>query len=181
VIFRDTNLSGATVIELEPFVDDRGFFARSYADDEFGPHGLPTRWPQSNLSRNNRRHTLRGMHYNAAPHREGKLVRCVRGAIWDAIVDLRVGSLTRFKWFGVELTAEAGNALFVPEGFAHGFVTLTDDADVLYQMTAVYAGGAGRGLRFDDPLIGITWPVKPAFINERDRTYPDFDAAKFDG
>ncbi|HTA20640.1 MAG TPA: dTDP-4-dehydrorhamnose 3,5-epimerase family protein [Polyangia bacterium] len=181
MIFRDTNLSGATVIELERLVDDRGFFARSYADDEFGPRGLPTRWPQSNLSRNNRRHTLRGMHYNAAPHREAKLVRCVRGAIWDAIVDLRVGSLTRFKWFGVELTAEAGNALFVPEGFAHGFVTLTDDADVLYQMTAVYAGGAGRGLRFDDPLIGITWPAKPAFINERDRTYPDFDAVKFDG
>jgi dTDP-4-dehydrorhamnose 3,5-epimerase len=181
VIFHETGLAGAYVIELERFADDRGFFGRSYADDEFGAHGLPTHWPQSNLSHNNRRHTLRGMHYNAAPHREAKLVRCVRGAIWDAIVDLRAASPTRFQWFGVELTAEAANALFVPEGFAHGFVTLTDDADVLYQMTAVYVGGAGRGLRFDDPLIGIKWPVRPTLINERDRTYPDFDATSFDG
>jgi dTDP-4-dehydrorhamnose 3,5-epimerase len=181
VIFRDTGLAGVYVIELEPHVDDRGFFARSYSDDEFAAHGLPTRWPESNLSRNTRRHTLRGMHYNAAPHRETKLVRCVRGAIWDAVVDLRVDSPTRFRWFGVELSAETCDALLVPEGFAHGFLTLTDDADVLYQMSAVYVANAGRGLRFDDPRVGIAWPVKPLVIHERDRTYPDFDAATFDG
>jgi dTDP-4-dehydrorhamnose 3,5-epimerase len=179
--FHETPLSGAFVVNLDRHVDERGFFARSYADDEFAAHGLPTRWPQSNLSRTSGAHTLRGMHYNAAPHREAKLVRCVRGAVWDAIIDLRAGSPTRFRWFGAELSAEAGNALFVPQGFAHGFVTLQEGCDILYQMGGVYAAAAGRGLRFDDPLVGIAWPVTPTFMSERDRTYPDFDAAAFDG
>ena len=161
--------------------DERGFFARSYCDDEFTAHGLHARWPQSNLSRTTRAGSLRGMHYNAAPFREAKLVRCVRGAIWDAIVDLRVGSPTRFQWFGAELTAEVGNALYVPEGFAHGFLTLHPDCDVLYQMGRVYAPKAARGLRFDDPRVGIAWPTPPTFMSERDRTYPDFDPAAFDG
>jgi dTDP-4-dehydrorhamnose 3,5-epimerase len=181
VKFLETDLAGAFLIELERHVDERGFFGRSYAEDEFGARGLPTRWPQSNLSRNTRRHTLRGLHYAAVPHREAKLVRCVRGAIWDVMVDLRAGSPTRFRWFGAELTAEAGNALFVPEGFGHGFVTLTDEADVLYQVTELYTAAAGRGMRFDDPRVGINWPVKPLHINERDRTYPDFDDTTFDG
>jgi dTDP-4-dehydrorhamnose 3,5-epimerase len=179
--FRETPLRGAYVVELTPSADDRGFFARAYCDGEFAAHGLPTRWPQCNLSRNTRAHTLRGLHYNAAPHREAKLVRCVRGAAWDVIVDLRAGSPTRLQWFGVELTAEAGNAVYVPQGFLHGFVTLRDDSDVFYQMGASYVPNAARGLRWNDPRFGIVWPVEPAVISERDRTYPDFDEGTFDG
>jgi dTDP-4-dehydrorhamnose 3,5-epimerase len=179
--FRETPLAGAYVVELEPSADDRGFFARAYCDAEFAAHGLPSRWPQCNLSRNTRARTLRGLHYNAAPHSEAKLVRCVRGAAWDVIVDLRAGSPTRLQWFGVELTAEAGNAVYVPQGFVHGFVTLRDDSDVFYQMGASYVPNAARGLRWNDPRFGITWPVEPAVISERDRTYPDFDEARFDG
>jgi dTDP-4-dehydrorhamnose 3,5-epimerase len=179
--FRETPLPGAYVVELDPLVDERGFFARASCEEEFAAHGLPTRWPQNNLSRNTRAGTLRGMHYNAAPAREAKLVRCVRGAIWDAIVDLRPGSAARFRWFGAELSAEAGNALYVPEGFAHGFVTLRDDSDVFYQMGRSFVAGATRGLRFDDPRVGIAWPVTPTLMSERDRTYPDFDAGGFDG
>jgi dTDP-4-dehydrorhamnose 3,5-epimerase len=181
VKFRETPLAGAYVVELEPRADDRGFFARAYCDDEFAAHGLPTRWPQNNLSRNGRARTLRGLHYNAAPHGEAKLVRCVRGAAWDVIVDLRAGSPTWLRWFGVELTAEAGNAIYVPEGFGHGFVTLRDDSDVFYQMGRTYVPDAARGLRFDDPAFGIAWPVAPAFMSERDRTYADFNERTFDG
>jgi dTDP-4-dehydrorhamnose 3,5-epimerase len=179
--FRETPLSGAFVVELDPRADERGFFARAYADDEFEAHGLPTRWPENNLSRNARAATLRGLHYNAAPHGEAKLVRCVRGAAWDVIVDMRAGSPTRLRWFGVELTAEAGNAIFVPEGFAHGFVTLRDDCDVFYQMGRAYVPDAARGLRFDDPAFGIAWPIAPAVISERDRSYAAFDERAFDG
>ena len=121
------------------------------------------------------------MHYNAAPHREAKLVRCVRGAIWDAIVDLRADSSTRGRWFGVELSAAKGNALFVPEGFAHGFVTLCDETDVFYHMSQFFEPGAARGLRWNEPAFGIEWPVEPTVISERDRTYPDFDPEHFDG
>jgi dTDP-4-dehydrorhamnose 3,5-epimerase len=181
VHFRETPLAGAYVIDLDRRDDERGFFARTYCDREFAAHGLPVRWPQCNLSHNARAFTLRGMHYNAAPHREAKLVRCVAGAIWDAIVDLRPGSPTRLRWFGVELSADAGNALFVPEGFAHGFVTLRDGSDVFYHMGACYEPGAARGLRWDDPSVAIAWPVAPLLISERDGTYPDFGAVPFDG
>ena len=125
--FVATELSPAVVIDLEPRADDRGFFARTFCERELAEHGLPARFPQCNLSRNRRARTLRGMHYNALPHREAKIVRCSSGAIYDVIVDLRTGSPTRFQWCAVELTAERGNALYVPEGFAHGFVTLADD------------------------------------------------------
>jgi dTDP-4-dehydrorhamnose 3,5-epimerase len=179
--FRETPLAGAYVVELDPRIDERGFFARSYCDEEFAAHGLPTRWPQSNLSRNDRAGTLRGLHYNAAPHREAKVVRCVQGAIWDAIVDLRAGSPTRLRWFGLELSAQAGTALYVPEGFAHGFVTLRDATDVFYQMGASYVPAAARGLRWNDPQVGIAWPVTPTGMSERDRSHPDFDAGTFDG
>ena len=179
--FRETPLAGAYVLELDPAVDERGFFARTSSDDEFEAHCLPTRWPQGNLSRTTRKHALRGMHYNAAPFSEAKLVRCVRGAVWDAIIDLRPGSPTHLRWFGVELSADAGNALYVPERFAHGFLTLRDECDVLYQMGRVYAPKAGRGMRFDDPRVGIAWPATPVLMSERDRTYPDFDPAAFDG
>jgi dTDP-4-dehydrorhamnose 3,5-epimerase len=181
MVFEETKLSGAYVIELSPRSDDRGFFARCFCEREFEEHRLPTKFPQCNLSRNRLLGTLRGMHYNAAPHREAKLVRCVRGAIYDVIVDLRSSSPTRLQWIGAELTAENGRALFVPEGFGHGFITLLDDTDVFYQMGASYTEGAARGFRWNDPLFGISWPGKPTSIAERDATYPDFDPEKFDG
>jgi dTDP-4-dehydrorhamnose 3,5-epimerase len=181
VRFRPTPLEGAFLVELEPHVDERGFFARTFCEREFTEQGLPAHFPQCNLSRNARAGTLRGLHYNAAPHREAKLVRCVSGAIWDVVVDLRAGSPSRLAWFGAELTAARGEAMFVPEGFAHGFVTLADGADVFYQMSACYVPGAARGLRWNDPRLGIAWPRAPEVISDRDRDYPDFDPASFDG
>src|SRR5262245_55916583 len=177
VRFRETSLPGAVLIDLERRDDERGFFARAYCDREFAAHGLPTSWPQSNLSRNARAGTLRGMHFNAPPDEEAKVVRCVSGAIWDAIVDLRPGSPGFLRWFGAELSAEEGNALYVPAGFAHGFLTLRDATDVFYQMGAFYKPDAARGMRWNDPRIGIAWPVTPAGMSDRDRTYPDLDVA----
>jgi dTDP-4-dehydrorhamnose 3,5-epimerase len=179
--FRETPLAGAYVLELERRVDERGFFARTFCERELAEHGITAGWPQCNLSRNTHAGTLRGMHYNAAPHREAKLVRVVRGGVWDAIIDLRAGSPTRLQWFGVELTAEEGNALYVPEGFAHGFVTLTDETDVFYHMARAFQADAARGLRWNDPRLGITWPRTPTVISARDASYADFDPASFDG
>jgi dTDP-4-dehydrorhamnose 3,5-epimerase len=179
--FRETELAGAFVVELSPHADERGFFARTFCEEEFAARGLPARFPQSNLSRNGRAGTLRGMHYNSAPHREAKLVRCTSGAIWDAIVDLRAGSPTRLRWLGLELTAESGDALFVPEGFAHGFLTLQDSTDVSYWMGRSYVAGAARGFRWDDPRIGIRWPRPPALLSGRDAGWAAFDEATFDG
>jgi dTDP-4-dehydrorhamnose 3,5-epimerase len=179
--FHPTQLSGAVVVELSPHPDERGFFARTFCEEEFAAQGLPARFPQSNLSRNTRRGTLRGMHYNAAPYAEAKLVRCARGAIWDVIVDLRKGSSTRLQWTAIELTAAAGNALFVPEGFAHGFLTLEDDTDVEYLMGRTYVAEAARGFPWNDPRIGIRWPAEPALIGARDREWPPFDEARCDG
>jgi dTDP-4-dehydrorhamnose 3,5-epimerase len=179
--YTETPLAGAYVIELERHGDERGFFARTFCERELAAHGLPTHWPQCNLSRNARAGTLRGMHYNAAPHSEAKLVRCTRGAIFDAIIDLRATSATRDRWFGVELSDQEGNALYIPEGFAHGFVTLRDETDVFYHMGRFYEGGAARGLRWDDPRFGVVWPVRPTVLSERDRTYPDFDPGAYDG
>jgi dTDP-4-dehydrorhamnose 3,5-epimerase len=181
VKFRETPLPGAFVIELDRRVDDRGFFARAFCERELGEHGIPIAWPQCNISRNTRAGTLRGMHYNAAPHREAKIVRCMRGAIFDAVVDLRAGSPTRLRWFGIELSADEGNALYIPEGFVHGFLTLRDDTDVFYHMGRFFQPDAARGLRWNDPAFGIQWPRTPTTISERDATYPDFDPARFDG
>jgi dTDP-4-dehydrorhamnose 3,5-epimerase len=181
VKFEATKLAQAYVIDLEPRGDERGFFARTFCEREFAAHGLPTGFPQCNLSRNKQAGTLRGMHYNAAAHRESKLVRCGAGAIYDVIVDMRPGSPTRFEWFGVELSAVSGRALFVPEGFAHGFVTLTDDVDVHYHMGQFYQGDAARGFRWNDPRFAIRWPAAPTVLSDRDATYPDFDPATFDG
>ncbi len=181
MLFQETKLGGAYVVELEKRFDARGFFARAFCEREFAEHGLPTRFPQCNLSRNLHAATLRGMHYQAAPYRETKLVRCVAGAIYDVIVDLRPSSPTRLGWVGVELSAHEGRALFIPEGFAHGFITLTDAVDVFYQMGEFYQPDAARGLRWNDPRLGIEWPRSPAVISERDATYPDFDEASFDG
>jgi len=162
-------------------LDERGFFARTFCERELEQHGLPTRFPQCNLSRNRRRGTLRGMHYEATPSAESKLVRCVTGAIFDVIVDLRPGSATRFAWIGVELSGETGRALFVPAGFAHGFLTLSDDSDVFYHMGDFYRPEAARGFRWNDPLFAIQWPAPPNSIAERDASYPDYEPAAVGG
>jgi len=179
--FHESELPGVFVVDIEPKLDERGFFARTFAEEEFAAHRLPSRFPHWSISRNTYAATLRGLHYNAAPFREAKLVRCTRGAIWDVVVDLRRDSPTRFGWRGLELSGERGNALFVPEGFAHGFVTLGPETDVFYYMTRPYEPSAARGLRWDDPRLGIRWPVAPKVLSERDRSFADFSEESFDG
>jgi dTDP-4-dehydrorhamnose 3,5-epimerase len=181
MLFNETTLSGAFIVEIEQHSDERGFFARTFCEREFEAHGLPTRFPQCNLSRNTHGGTLRGMHYQAAPLWEAKLVRCISGAIWDVIIDLRRDSPTRFRSIGVELSAANARALFVPNGFAHGFVTLSDDSDVFYHMSEFFRPNGARGLRWDDPRFDIDWPMQPRVISDRDATYPDFDPQTFDG
>lgn len=170
--FVETSLAGAYVLELERLEDERGFFARTWCAEELARHGLEGRIAQCNLSSNRRRGTLRGMHYQAAPHQEAKIVRCIRGAIYDVIVDLRHGSPTLRRWTSVELTAENRLALYVPGDFAHGFQTLTDDAEVFYEMSTLYAPGFGRGVRWNDPALAIEWPIGDPILSERDRGYP---------
>jgi dTDP-4-dehydrorhamnose 3,5-epimerase len=170
--FLPTPLEGAVVVELEPMRDERGFFARSFCREEFARHGLEPLVAQCNVSRNDRRGTLRGLHYQAPPHEEPKLVRCTRGAIWDVIVDLRSGSATRLQWFGCELTEDNHHALYVPRGFAHGFQTLEEHSEVLYQMGERYYAELARGVRWDDPEIGIRWPLAEPIMSPRDRALP---------
>lgn len=168
MIFHETKLSGAYLIEIEPLRDERGFFARSFCAREFAAHGLVDRFVQSNISFNALRGTLRGMHWQLAPHAEAKLVRCTSGSLFDVIVDLRPGSPTHRAWAGFELDAREGRLLYVPEGFAHGFITLAPNTEVFYEMSAEHFAGAARGFRFDDPAIGIDWPIRPACLSERD-------------
>lgn len=175
MMFHTTPLADACVVELDPHVDERGLFARSFCEREFAAQGLATRYPQANISWNREAHTLRGLHWQAAPHAEAKLVRCTGGAIHDVIVDLRRGSPTCLGWFAIELSASNRKALYVPEGFAHGFLTLEDESEVSYWMSESFAPEAARGLRFDDPRLGIAWPVRPRVISERDLGYPDFE------
>ncbi|MBK5222595.1 MAG: dTDP-4-dehydrorhamnose 3,5-epimerase [Acidimicrobiia bacterium] len=175
--FESTSLDGVTIVELEPHVDERGAFARTFCEAEFADAGLPVAFPQCNLSINHLRGTLRGMHYSAGSHGESKLVRCVRGAVLDVVVDIRPDSPTRLRWVAVELSADNRRALFVPEGFAHGFITLADDSDVYYHMGATYRPEAARGFRWDDPSVGIDWPSPPVVISEADASYPDLDVA----
>lgn len=172
--FTETKVAGAFLIEPEPVADERGFFARTWCQDEFTDHGLRGNLAQCSVSFSHRRGTLRGLHYQAAPHQEVKLVRCTRGAIWDVAVDLRPDSPTFRGWVGVELSADNRAALYIPEGCAHGQLTLTDDAEVFYQMSVRFEPSAARGVRWDDPAFGIAWPESVAVINDRDRTYPDF-------
>jgi dTDP-4-dehydrorhamnose 3,5-epimerase len=173
-----TPLSGAFVIELERLEDERGFFARSFCQEEFRAHGLDPVVAQCNVSFNRKRGTLRGLHYQAEPHAEAKLVRCTRGAIWDVIVDLRESSSTARKWHSVELTAENRRALYVPKGFAHGFQTLADDSEVLYQISEFYHPESARGVRWDDRTLAIPWPIKEAVISPRDRAFPMLDRGR---
>ena len=179
--FCELALPGAWRIDLEPHEDERGFFARTFCEEEFAAHGLVTRYPQCNLSFNRDAGTLRGMHYQAAPHREAKLVRCVRGAIHDVIVDLRPESPTSRRWLAIELDAEERAALYVPAGFAHGFLTLREDSEVYYQMGASYVPEAQRGFRWDDPRVGIEWPSPPRTISERDLSWPALEPGEHDG
>jgi dTDP-4-dehydrorhamnose 3,5-epimerase len=178
VIFTPTSLPGAFVVELERREDERGFFARSFCRREFEAAGLDPCVTQCNVSFNRRRGTLRGLHWQAAPHGEAKLVRVTRGALWDVIVDLRTGSATFGRWFGFELTADNRRALYIPVGMAHGFQTLQDDVEVFYQMSAYYVAEAQRGVRWDDPAFGVDWPIRPPVLSERDATYPDFTPGK---
>lgn len=174
--FAQTQLPGAWVIELDQLGDERGWFARSFDVEEFAARGLNPAIVQCNVSFNPRRGTLRGMHYQAEPHGESKLVRCVRGAIYDVAVDLRENSPSRCRWHGVELSAENRLAYYIPAGLAHGFQTLTDECEVLYQMGHRHVPDAARGVRFDDPAFAIEWPRSPGapIVSDRDRSYPDF-------
>jgi len=176
--FEQTPLPGAWLIELDLLGDERGWFARTFDASEFAERGLNPAIAQCNASFNARRGTLRGMHYQAPPHGESKLVRCVRGAIFDVAVDLRADSPTQRRWHGVELSAENRLAFYIPDGLAHGFQTLSDDAEVLYQMGAPYVPAAARGVRYDDPAFAIDWPAVDGerIVSERDRAFPDFTA-----
>jgi dTDP-4-dehydrorhamnose 3,5-epimerase len=174
VIFLPTSLPGAFIIDIERREDERGFFARTWCRREFAEKGLSAELAQCNTSYNRRRGTLRGMHWQAAPNAEVKLIRCTRGAIWDAIVDLRPDSPTYLNHVGVELSADSRRALYVPEGMAHGFVTLEDDSEVFYQMSEFYEPTAARGARWNDPAFGISWPVTDPVLHPRDAAYPDF-------
>ena len=173
--FVPTKLDGAYVVEPERHEDERGFFARTWSVDELAGHGLVTELSQCSISRNTHAGTLRGMHFQTAPHAEAKLVRCTAGAIFDVIVDLRPESPTHADWVGVELAAETGTALYIPKGFAHGFQTLVDGAEVFYMISDPYVPAAASGVRWDDPAFGIDWPeAESRVMNDRDRSWPDY-------
>lgn len=175
--FEETGLDGCWLIEPEPRHDERGFFARTFCVDEFAAHGLETRFVQHSISHSIRRHTLRGLHFQRAPHAEVKVVGCSRGAIFDVVVDLRPGSATRMRWKGFELTPGNRRQIYIPKGFAHGFQALDDDTVVTYLISEFYAPDAASGIRFDDPALGVRWPAPPAAISERDRQWPPLAAA----
>jgi dTDP-4-dehydrorhamnose 3,5-epimerase len=172
--FTETKLKGAFVVQIEKLTDERGFFARSWCQKEFEEHGLTAQVVQANVSSNRKMGTLRGMHYQIAPYQECKLIRCTRGAIYDVIIDLRLDSPTYKQWTGVELTADNYTMFFVPEDFAHGFQTLTDETEVTYQASEFYTPGSEKGIRFDDPCFNIQWPMEVTTISDKDRTWPDF-------
>ena len=175
MIFVETRLKGAFIIEPERIEDERGFFARTWCQHEFEARGLNARLAQCNISFNTMKGTLRGMHYQIAPHEETKLVRCTMGAIYDVIVDLRPASPTFKQWEAVELTAGNRRMLYIPGGFAHGFQTLGDETEVFYQMSEFYHPGSSRGARWNDPAFGIAWPLTISTISQRDRSYPLYE------
>lgn len=175
--FVATEVDGARIVELDGHRDSRGYFARTFCEQEFAQAGIGMRVVQTNFSQNPARLTLRGMHYQAAPHGEPKIVQCVRGRIFDVAVDLRPQSPTFRRWAGVELGPVTNRVFYIPEGCAHGFLTLEVDSDIVYLMGAPYVPGSGRGVRWNDPAFGIAWPGAPAEISERDRDYPNFYGA----
>ena len=174
MIFHETELKGAFIIEPERNEDDRGFFARTWCQQEFAARGLNERVVQCSISFNRRRGTIRGMHFQEVPHAEARLVRCTHGAIYDVIVDLRRESSTFARWIAVNLTAEEHNMIYVPEGFAHGFQTLRDDTEVFYQISEFYHRESARGVRWDDPKFQIQWPLMPTVISDRDQSYRNY-------
>jgi dTDP-4-dehydrorhamnose 3,5-epimerase len=170
--FSDTAIAGVRIVEMDRLEDERGFFARAWCGREFAEAGLDSDIAQVNISFNHRAGTVRGLHFQAAPREEGKVVRCTLGAIFDVAVDLRSGSATHGQWVGVELSAENRRGLFIPKGCAHGFQSLTDDTEVLYLMSEYFDPDAGRGVRYDDPDIGIRWPLEVTVVSEKDRGLP---------
>jgi dTDP-4-dehydrorhamnose 3,5-epimerase len=174
VIFTETDLAGVFAIDLERHWDERGYFARSWCQREFADQGLEVRLVQCNISYSARRGTLRGMHFQFPPHEEIKLVRCTRGRMYDVVVDLRPDSLSYGRWIAEELSPETGRMIFIPAGCAHGFQTLEDDTEVFYQMSEFYVQSAASGIRWDDPALGISWPLEVTAISDRDLSYPPF-------
>lgn len=173
--FTPTEIAGVIRVEAEPHSDERGLFARLHCPEEFAAAGIPFEPAQTSVSRNPRLHTLRGMHYQPAPHAETKLVRVTRGRVFDVAVDLRPDSPTHRRWTSAELSAENLLGLFIPEGVAHGFLTLEPDSDVLYQIAPAFRSGRGKGVRWDDPAFGVAWPAAPALMSPADADYPDYD------
>ena len=174
MIFSETKLKGAYILDLERATDERGYFARRWCVRECADHGLNASVVQVNVGHSRRRGTLRGMHFQVAPHAEVKTVHCSRGALYDVIVDLREDSPTKGQWIGVELTAENGRMLYVPEGFAHGYQTLMDETDLVYQTSQFYVKEAAKGVRYDDPAFAIQWPLPVSVISSGDRSWPDY-------
>lgn len=172
--FVATAVCGAVIVEVQPHLDERGMFARTFCAETFADHGMASAFPQCNISVNSKARTLRGMHYQKAPAAEAKLVRATRGRVFDVAVDLRPGSTTYLRWAAVELRADKHNAFYIPEGCAHGFLTLEDDCEVFYQMSRVFAPSSARSVRWNDPAFGIDWPLEPLIMNERDAGCPDF-------
>jgi dTDP-4-dehydrorhamnose 3,5-epimerase len=172
MILTELPLRGAYLVDVERLTDDRGFFARSYCAEEFAAIGFRQELRQCSISYNARKGTLRGLHYQSAPHEEHKLVRCTAGAVFDVIVDIRSASPTCRQWYGTELTADNRRSLFIPPGFAHGFVSLSSDAEVYYMISAAYAPQSGRGFRWNDPAFAIEWPLAPTVVSARDAAYP---------
>ncbi|MGB6044103.1 MAG: dTDP-4-dehydrorhamnose 3,5-epimerase [Pirellulales bacterium] len=173
--FLETRIAGSYLIDLEPIVDDRGFFARVFCLNQFAEYELTERFVQINNSYSAEKATLRGLHYQLPPKAENKLVRCIRGAVWDCIVDLRDDSPTLGQWFGVELSEDNRRMIYIPKGFAHGYITLTTNAELLYMTDEFYHPDCERGVRWNDPTFGIRWPLDPQVITERDCNFDDFD------
>jgi len=173
--FHPTAVAGAIIVDIEPHTDERGLFARTFDAADFAARGMPTAWPECNTSSNARRGTLRGMHFQTAPRPDPKLVRCTRGRIFDVAVDLRRESPTFRRWVAIELSHDRRNALFVPAGCAHGFLTLEDDCEVFYMVGDIYVPELARGVRWNDPAFAIGWPFDPVVMSKRDASCPDFD------
>ncbi len=177
MIFTKTKLKGAYVLEIERREDERGFFGRTYCQHEFETHGIDFNIVQSNVSYNKQRGTLRGLHAQLSPYKESKLVRCSTGSIYDVIVDMRKNSATYLQWYGTELTAGNYKMMYIPEGFAHGYITLQDETEVVYQMSQYYTPGAEIGFRWDDPAFNIQWPLAPAVMSIKDHAYAFYEPA----
>jgi dTDP-4-dehydrorhamnose 3,5-epimerase len=172
--YTETTLKGAFLVALKKISDSRGYFARAFCKDEFARHGLKSDMLQVNAGFSHTKGTLRGMHFQTAPHAEAKLVRCVRGAVFDVIVDLRPDSPTLGRWFGAELTADNGVMLYLPEGFAHGYQTLIDNSEIYYMTSAPYVASAAKGVPYNDPAFGISWPLPVSVISDQDASWPSY-------